>query len=105
MREYFDSIRNPVFNLGAPRPDNSLRSPRRVCGEDHVGIGTDGTIPAIDDMAKFMAEFKAEVEMRRATGIGAKGERADIVTFLPDLTGPDKFFKLIDLLIALIPGF
>jgi membrane dipeptidase len=36
--------------------------------------------------------------MRRATGIGAAGERGDIVKFLPDLNGPQKFHKLAGLL-------
>lgn len=70
----------------------------KTCGEDHVGIGTDGSVPKIDDMATYMMEFRKEVERRRATGIGAAGENAEIVTFLPDLTGPEKFHKLADLL-------
>ena len=70
----------------------------KICGEDHVGIGTDGTVPKIDDMPAFMEHFRKEVAERRATGIAATGERDDIVTFLPDLTGPQKFRKLADLL-------
>jgi membrane dipeptidase len=66
----------------------------KVCGEDHVGIGTDGTIPDIDNMPKYMDDLKKEVEMRKATGIGAAGERGDIVKFLPDLNGPSKFHRL-----------
>jgi len=69
-----------------------------VCGEDHVSIGTDGSVPKIDDMQRYYTELKKEVEMRRATGIGATGERADIVPFLPDLQGVDKFWRLADLL-------
>jgi membrane dipeptidase len=70
----------------------------KVCGEDHVGIGTDGTVCAIDDMPDYMRALEKEVQQRRAAGISAPGERADIVTFLPDLQGPDKFHKLADLL-------
>eukprot|EP01032_Pedospumella_encystans_P019861 gene19861-22574_t len=69
-----------------------------LCGEDHVGIGTDGYVSGIDDMPAYMRGLEKEVAQRRASGIGATGERADIVTFLPDLTGPDKFWKLADLL-------
>jgi membrane dipeptidase len=69
-----------------------------VCGEDHVSLGTDGSVPKIDDMQQYYADLKKEVEMRRATGIGATGERADIVPFLPDLQGADKFWHLADLL-------
>lgn len=70
----------------------------KICGEDHVGIGTDGSVPKIDNMAAYMIEFRKEVEARRAAGIGAAGERPDIVKFLPDLSGPEKFSKLAGLL-------
>ena len=69
-----------------------------VCGEDHVGIGTDGSVTKIDDMTGYMTELKKEVDNRRNTGIGAAGERADIVPFLPDLSGPNKFMDLADML-------
>lgn len=69
-----------------------------VCGEDHVCIGTDGTVSRIDDMPKYLGELQAEVEERKAAGIGATGERADIVPFLPDLQGPGKFHRLSELL-------
>lgn len=69
-----------------------------VCGEDHVGIGTDGSVCTIDDMPGYMQSLEKEVRERRAAGISAPGERADIVPFLPDLQGPDKFHRLADLL-------
>ncbi|SDF77012.1 MULTISPECIES: dipeptidase [unclassified Duganella] len=69
-----------------------------VCGEDHVGIGTDGTVTQIDDMADYLKGLEDEVRQRRAAGISAPGERPDIVPFLPDLMGKDKFWKLADLL-------
>ena len=72
----------------------------QVCGEDHVAIGSDGTVPRIDDMTHYYAELKKDVEARRAAGIGAPGERADIATFLPDLQGPDKYWRLAELLQA-----
>jgi membrane dipeptidase len=70
----------------------------QVCGEDHVGIGTDGTVPRIDDMPAYMKGLEDEVRQRRAAGISAPGERPDIVPFLPDLMGSDKFHKLAGLL-------
>jgi membrane dipeptidase len=69
-----------------------------VCGEDHVGIGTDGTVPQIDDMTAYMKGLEEELKQRRAAGISAPGERPDIVPFLPDLMGKDKFRTLADLL-------
>src|SRR5471032_3036779 len=70
----------------------------QVCGEDHVGLGTDGTVCAIDDMPGYLRALEQGVRERRASGVGATGERADIVPFLPDLSGPEKFWTLADLL-------
>ncbi len=70
----------------------------QVCGEDHVGIGTDGSVPQIDDMPGYLDALRKEVEQRRALGIGAAGERGDIVKFLPDLVGTRKFYRLAELL-------
>ena len=69
-----------------------------VCGEDHVGFGTDGSVTQIDNMPEYLKGLEDEVRQRRAAGISAPGERPDIVPFLPDLMGKDKFRKLADLL-------
>jgi len=69
-----------------------------VCGEDHVGIGTDGGTTAIDDMAAYRAAMRAEVAERRAAGIAAAGENADTLPFVEALSGPDQFRRLISLL-------
>lgn len=71
-----------------------------ICGEDHVGIGTDGTVTAIDDLDAYKARLAAEVAARKASGIGAAGERADTYPFVPDLRGVDQFRKLAALLRA-----
>ncbi|HST35575.1 MAG TPA: membrane dipeptidase [Allosphingosinicella sp.] len=69
-----------------------------VCGEDHVGIGTDGGTTAIDDMAAFRAKIRAEIAERRRSGIGARGENPDTLPFVEELSGPDQFRRLIALL-------
>lgn len=69
-----------------------------VCGEDHVGIGTDGGITHHDDLAAFRRRLAEDVETRRRLGIGAPGETADVCVFLPDLCGVDQFRRLADLL-------
>ena len=40
-----------------------------VCGEDHVAIGTDGTLSAVDDMAAYLEGLRTEVEQRRAAAV------------------------------------
>ena len=69
-----------------------------VCGEDHVGIGTDGDATAIDDMTKYRVAIAGEVEQRKKAGIGASGESSQVVPLVPDLMGPTQFQKLADML-------
>ena len=54
-------------------------------------------MPPIDDLARYREHLEAEVAARKAAGIGATGERDDIVPFLPDLQGPDKFWRMAEL--------
>lgn len=72
----------------------------RVCGEDHVGIGTDGAITAIDDLALYEEALREEVAARVRAGVAAKGERADSYPFVLDLRGPGQFHKLAHMLSA-----
>lgn len=71
-----------------------------ICGEDHVGIGTDGHVGQIDDLKAYEAVLAKEIADRRAAGISAAGERPDTYPFVVDLRGPDQFRKLIALLSA-----
>jgi membrane dipeptidase len=70
----------------------------KVCGEDHVGIGTDGGPTQIDDLEAYKAALTKEHEERVAKGISAPGERADTHPFADDLRGPGQFRKLARLL-------
>ncbi|MGA9335265.1 MAG: membrane dipeptidase, partial [Rudaea sp.] len=70
----------------------------QVCGEDHVGIGTDGTIPTVDISAAFKQQFADQIADRRKRGIAAPGERADSYTFAPDLNTPLRFERIATLL-------
>ncbi len=72
----------------------------QVCGEEHVGLGTDGGTTAVDDMEAAYEAARRDVEARRAAGIGAAGERAGVVPFIPDLQGPDQFRRLAEMLVA-----
>jgi membrane dipeptidase len=70
----------------------------KVCGEDHVGIGTDGSVTQIDDLQAYQAELAKEIAQRRAAGISAAGERPDTYPFVVDLRGPQQFHRLAQLL-------
>ncbi len=68
----------------------------KICGEDAVGIGTDGPTTGIDDMPRWTAAFARDIERRRAAGISAPGERPDSYIFAIDMTGPEQFRILAD---------
>lgn len=65
-----------------------------VCGEDHVGLGTDGSATAVDDLKAYRAGIAKQIADRRARGISAPGENPDATTFLTDLQGPDMYREL-----------
>jgi membrane dipeptidase len=67
-----------------------------VCGEDHVGIGTDGSVTAIDDLEAYKSHLATEIAARRAAGISATGERPDSFPFVVDLRGVGQFRELAD---------
>lgn len=71
-----------------------------VCGEDHVGLGTDGPVSAIDDLDAYAATLAREVAARQQAGIGAAGERPDTCPFVVDLRGVRQFHALADRLAA-----
>jgi len=63
----------------------------KVCGEDAVGIGTDGGVTGIDDLERWKKAFAAQINRRRAQGVSAPGERPDSYIFAIDMFGPDQF--------------
>jgi membrane dipeptidase len=69
-----------------------------VCGEDHVGIGTDGGTTGIDDMRAYRAHIAKQIADRRKAGIGAPGENPDTLPLVADLSGPSQFHRLAGLL-------
>lgn len=66
----------------------------KVCGEDHVGIGTDNSLVGIVDMPSYMAAYRREVNARRAAGISAPGEDPEIPRFAAELDGPQQYAVL-----------
>jgi len=71
-----------------------------VCGEDVVGIGTDGDVTGIDDMNVYRSFAAKQIADRAKQGLGATGETPDTYPFVIDLRGPDQFRKLEGLLKA-----
>jgi membrane dipeptidase len=67
-----------------------------VCGEDHVGLGTDGTISGVEINDAYRAHFRKSIEERQKAGISAPGESADVFTLIPEYNDPLRFLKLAD---------
>jgi membrane dipeptidase len=84
-------------NAGQVRAEDLVRHldyALKTCGEDHVGIGTDGAISAVDVTPEFRKQFADEIAERQKRGISAPGERADSYTFAPDLNEPLRFERI-----------
>jgi membrane dipeptidase len=68
----------------------------QVCGEDHVGIGTDCPISGIEINDAFRAQQRKELEERRKAGIAAPGETDDVYTLVPEYNSPRRLLTLAD---------
>jgi membrane dipeptidase len=93
---YFMPFLNPSGHATAEDVVAHIDHAVNVCGEDHVGIGTDGTVTAIDDLEAYKATLAKEVAARRAAGVSAAGERPDTFPFVVDLRGVNQFYELAD---------
>jgi len=79
---------------GQPMAEDFLRHIEHaveVCGEDHVGIGTDGRISPVHLTPGYIEQHRNDVKERRRLGISAPGESEDSYTFVPDLNTPRRF--------------
>lgn len=65
-----------------------------VCGEDHVGIGTDGMLSPVALNDAYRAAHRAFVQRRRAAGIMAPGEDEEVFNFVPDYNEPRRLERL-----------
>jgi membrane dipeptidase len=69
-----------------------------VAGEDHVSIGTDGSLSAEVVDAEFKEIFAGSVRRRREAGISAPGETEDGYLFANDLNTPRRLETLAGML-------
>ena len=97
---YFMPFLSSASNASAADVVAHIDHAVNVCGEDHVGIGTDGPITGVDDMAAYRMRAAKEVAKRKAAGIGATGENPDTIPMVADLQGPGQFDRLAGLLKA-----
>jgi len=82
---------------GQPHAEDLIRHIEHavnVCGEDHVGLGTDGSISGVPLTDEYRAHFKKDIEARIKAGYGAPGESADVLTIVPEYNDPLRFYSL-----------
>jgi membrane dipeptidase len=82
---------------GQPHSEDVIRHLEHavnVCGEDHVGLGTDGFISEIRLDANAAEEHRKFFEERVKAGVAAPGEAADVFNLVPEYNDPLRFFNL-----------
>jgi membrane dipeptidase len=82
---------------GQPHAEDLIRHLEHavnVCGEDHVGLGTDGGISGIKLDEKYAAFQRKFYEDRAKAGIAAPGEAADVFNLVPEYNDPRRCFTL-----------
>ncbi len=90
----------PFLRLsGQPHAEDLIRHLEHavnICGEDHVGLGTDGGISGVELNDAYRAAVRKDVEKRRQAGVSAPGETGDVFTLIPEYNEPRRFLKLAD---------
>jgi membrane dipeptidase len=59
-----------------------------VCGEEHVGIGSDLSVTPIDGSDEYWARHREFVAGRIARGVAAPAEDPDVLFTVPELNAP-----------------
>jgi membrane dipeptidase len=88
---------------GQPNADDFLRHLLHcldVCGEDHVGIGSDLSITPLDLTPEFRKVHADFVKVRRARGVSAPGEDENVFNYVPDFNTPRRLELVADRLAA-----
>jgi len=86
---------------GQPAADDFVRHVTHcvnVCGEDHVGVGSDNSISPLDLTPAFRTVHADFVAARRKAGISAPGEDENVFNYVPDFNTPRRMERVADAL-------
>ncbi len=89
---------NPSGPATADHVIQHLTHAINVCGEDHVGIGSDQSITPIDASPAYVEAVRHFATERKRLGVGAP--REDELLFVPDLNSPRRMEMIADRLLA-----
>jgi membrane dipeptidase len=82
---------------GQPHAEDLIRHIEyavNICGEDHVGLGTDGSISGVPLTDAYREAFRKEEAARIKAGVAAPGESAEVLTIVPEYNDPLRFYRL-----------
>jgi membrane dipeptidase len=82
---------------GQPHAEDLIRHLEHAvnaCGEDHVGIGTDGGISRIELNKAYSDQMRKFYEDRSKRGLAAPGEAPDVFNLIPEYNSPSRFRTL-----------
>lgn len=88
---------------GQPTAEDFIRHVEhalRICGEDHVAVGSDNSITPLSITPEFRAQHADFVRQRRRRGISAPGEDENVFAYVPDLNSPRRMELIADALAA-----
>jgi len=71
-----------------------------VCGEDHVGLGTDATVSAVERTPEWEKENREYIGYMIEDGVFEQGRDPNLVLFIPDLNDVRRFDMLAAMLSA-----
>lgn len=92
-----------LVERGAARKEDLIRHIEhavKVCGEDHVGLGTDGMVSARVIDAAYRTSLREDYESRAKQGIAAPGEGPDAYQVVLDYNEPRRMQLLAEDLAA-----
>ncbi len=84
---------------GQPHAEDLIRHIEHavdICGEEHVGLGTDGSISGVPLTDAYREVFRKNVEARQKAGVSAPGESPDVLTMVSEYNDPLRFTHLAD---------
>ncbi|MEP7346565.1 MAG: membrane dipeptidase [Gemmatimonadaceae bacterium] len=86
---------------GQPHAEDVMRHIEHalnICGEDHVGIGSDNSITPIELTPEFRQAHAESIRTRQRLGISAPGETEDVFTYVPEFNAPRRLDLIADAL-------
>ena len=87
-------IGQPALNARREDLIAHLEHAVNVCGEDHVGIGTDGSVSTLTIDEQTLANQKKRFEERTKQGFATAGEGPDVFNYVQGYNSPRRLFTL-----------